>query len=374
MKPTSCIGEANHGSTRWHIDAATLAVLEKVFSLDQFPNVETRKQLGTELGVSTRQIQVWFQNRRQRERKNKAASNSSLEIMPSKTTTPVSSTDDITTALFEFGTADKDENKSLGGLPLAPMPRMNSPTSSSGSSSPGRDAQLAKRSTAAARPAKDGAAALRPGEAELPPPIDEAPPLKRPEALLAGAGAGFAKPYLPGATASISSWTPPTLPTSGGPAANPLRGLGAPSLADTAPNVASKLAEACQSSLIGRTLQDYGGIVQVITEPRAPFNVLSVSSGWERLSGCAAPLPERSPAARARALWTPSAPYSCRAGSRGQGRPKLAPNLLWTGLPKPSRIRGRPPTFTPRPPLPPRQVHAGRGGGAAAQGAAGAAD
>ena len=132
MKPTSCIGEANHGSTRWHIDAATLAVLEKVFSLDQFPNVETRKQLGTELGVSTRQIQVWFQNRRQRERKNKAASNSSLEIMPSKTTTPVSSTDDITTALFEFGTADKDENKSLGGLPLAPMPRMNSPTSSSG--------------------------------------------------------------------------------------------------------------------------------------------------------------------------------------------------------------------------------------------------
>ena len=89
LKPTSCIGDAANGNTRWHIDAATLAVLEKVFSLDQFPNVETRKQLGSELGVSTRQIQVWFQNRRQRERKNRSStSNSGLEgMMPSKTTT-----------------------------------------------------------------------------------------------------------------------------------------------------------------------------------------------------------------------------------------------------------------------------------------------
>jgi len=28
------------------------------------------------------------------------------------------------------------------------------------------------------------------------------------------------------------------------------------------PNAAAKLAQACQTSLIGRTLQDYGGIVQ----------------------------------------------------------------------------------------------------------------
>ena len=51
------------------------------------------------------------------------------------------------------------------------------------------------------------------------------------------------------------------------------------------PDVAAKLAQACQTSLIARTLQDYGGIVQVITEPRAPFHVLSVSPGWERLTG-----------------------------------------------------------------------------------------
>ena len=59
---------------RWHIDANTLAVLEAVFKLEQFPNIETRKQLGQDLNVSSRQIQVWFQNRRQRERKLKSMS------------------------------------------------------------------------------------------------------------------------------------------------------------------------------------------------------------------------------------------------------------------------------------------------------------
>ena len=36
MKPVSCIGDTTgNGNTRWHIDAVTLAVLEKVFTLDQ---------------------------------------------------------------------------------------------------------------------------------------------------------------------------------------------------------------------------------------------------------------------------------------------------------------------------------------------------
>ena len=56
---------------RWHIDANALAVLETFFGVEMFPNVEARKQLGQDLQVSPRQIQVWFQNRRQRERKRK---------------------------------------------------------------------------------------------------------------------------------------------------------------------------------------------------------------------------------------------------------------------------------------------------------------
>mmetsp|Transcript_18231 Transcript_18231/g.37126 ORF Transcript_18231/g.37126 Transcript_18231/m.37126 type:complete len:225 (+) Transcript_18231:26-700(+) len=78
LKPTTYIGKTSPISrgiepTRWHIDSSTLALLEKVFAFEQFPNMETRKQLGDELGVSPRQIQVWFQNRRQRERKNRSS-------------------------------------------------------------------------------------------------------------------------------------------------------------------------------------------------------------------------------------------------------------------------------------------------------------
>lgn len=293
LKPTSCIGDAANGNTRWHIDAATLAVLEKVFSLDQFPNVETRKQLGSELGVSTRQIQVWFQNRRQRERKNRSStSNSGLEgMMPSKTTTPVSSCDDITTGLFEFSTGEKDDNQSLCALPLAPMPRMNSPTSTtsgaSGPSTPGGSAEslpltMADAVAPAAPAARDFCI---PDQSSFAPSLLDERPLARPKSLLASAQP---RPVWPGATASISSWTPPpsSVPAKGGPAPPPRLLPGTlPQVQQQQPNVAAKLAQACQTSLIGRTLQEYGGIVQVITEPRPPFHVLSVSAGWERLSG-----------------------------------------------------------------------------------------
>ena len=63
---------------RWHIDAPTLSVLEQVFKMEQFPNVETRKRLGDDLKVAPRQIQVWFQNRRQRERKIRSQAGESL--------------------------------------------------------------------------------------------------------------------------------------------------------------------------------------------------------------------------------------------------------------------------------------------------------
>ena len=288
MKPVSCIGDTTgNGNTRWHIDAVTLAVLEKVFTLDQFPNVETRKQLGAELGVSTRQIQVWFQNRRQRERKNRSGlgrSNSGLEsVLPTRQATPLSSCDDITTVLFEFG-AKKDDSKSLCALPLAPMPRLNSPTSTSGGSIPSTPGGSSESLPMDSGPPDAHNFSLSGPNRSLSPPLEERP-LARPDSLLASAQP---RPIWPGGTASISSWTPPpsSVPPKGGPAPSPRPLPGALPPAPVAPpDVAAKLAQACQTSLIGRTLQDYGGIVQVITEPRAPFHVLSVSPGWERLTG-----------------------------------------------------------------------------------------
>ena len=54
---------------RWQIGGSTLALLEQVFLVEQCPSVQTRRELSTKLNVSARQVQVWFQNKRQRERK-----------------------------------------------------------------------------------------------------------------------------------------------------------------------------------------------------------------------------------------------------------------------------------------------------------------
>ena len=53
-------------STRWNIPAHALQILEQVFQKDKFPTVETRKNLSSDLNVTPRQVQVWFQNKRQR--------------------------------------------------------------------------------------------------------------------------------------------------------------------------------------------------------------------------------------------------------------------------------------------------------------------
>ena len=56
-------------STRWNIPSNALSMLEQVFSKDKFPSVETRKKIAADLKVTPRQVQVWFQNKRQRSTK-----------------------------------------------------------------------------------------------------------------------------------------------------------------------------------------------------------------------------------------------------------------------------------------------------------------
>ena len=52
--------------TRWEIDDATHLILESIFKVEKFPNADMRMRLGFDLNVSPRQVQVWFQNKRQR--------------------------------------------------------------------------------------------------------------------------------------------------------------------------------------------------------------------------------------------------------------------------------------------------------------------
>uniref|UniRef100_A0A7S4B669 Homeobox domain-containing protein n=2 Tax=Chrysotila carterae TaxID=13221 RepID=A0A7S4B669_CHRCT len=53
---------------RWNIRDSDLQLLETAYMMDNFPSIFVRQQLASELGVSVRQVQVWFQNRRQRSR------------------------------------------------------------------------------------------------------------------------------------------------------------------------------------------------------------------------------------------------------------------------------------------------------------------
>ena len=53
-------------SGRWVLEPDDVLLLERVYALERCPGRELRQQLATRLRVKPRQIQVWFQNKRQR--------------------------------------------------------------------------------------------------------------------------------------------------------------------------------------------------------------------------------------------------------------------------------------------------------------------
>ena len=55
------------GARRVELTPQQLAALMAQFKADRFPNNETREKLARDLGMSARSVQVWFQNRRQRD-------------------------------------------------------------------------------------------------------------------------------------------------------------------------------------------------------------------------------------------------------------------------------------------------------------------
>ncbi|KAL3893442.1 MAG: hypothetical protein SGPRY_014232 [Prymnesium sp.] len=62
--------EADTGSScsRWKITSESKGMLEREFHRKRFPSPRSKKRLAEELDVEPRRIQVWFQNRRQREK------------------------------------------------------------------------------------------------------------------------------------------------------------------------------------------------------------------------------------------------------------------------------------------------------------------
>ena len=62
---TRC-SEREDASGRWVLEPEDVLLLERVFELEKCPGRELRAQLAARLHVKPRQIQVWFQNKRQR--------------------------------------------------------------------------------------------------------------------------------------------------------------------------------------------------------------------------------------------------------------------------------------------------------------------
>ncbi|CAG8468991.1 44083_t:CDS:2 [Gigaspora margarita] len=73
-------GTHSHNTKRKRANANQLKVLNDVFARTFFPSTELRIQLGKELGMAPRTVQIWFQNKRQSWRsKTRGNSNSSIK-------------------------------------------------------------------------------------------------------------------------------------------------------------------------------------------------------------------------------------------------------------------------------------------------------
>jgi len=60
-------------SNRRRVTPEQLAVLEREFECGMIPDLETRQRLANQLGFSERRVQVWFQNRRAKMKKDNHA-------------------------------------------------------------------------------------------------------------------------------------------------------------------------------------------------------------------------------------------------------------------------------------------------------------
>ena len=63
-------GHKESASNRKRVTPEQLAVLEREFECGMIPDLETRERLARQLGFTERRVQVWFQNRRAKMKKD----------------------------------------------------------------------------------------------------------------------------------------------------------------------------------------------------------------------------------------------------------------------------------------------------------------
>jgi len=65
----STINEVSQPRKRQRTTPEQLEVLEKVYENEKLPNSDLRKELAIQLGMTPRRVQVWFQNKRAKEKR-----------------------------------------------------------------------------------------------------------------------------------------------------------------------------------------------------------------------------------------------------------------------------------------------------------------
>jgi len=103
-----------------------LAILEQIFQTDKMPSQQTRVQLADQLGMSSRRVQIWFQNKRAKVKRGVGKSSDGFQC-------PESPTLDLDSGSPSLSSSS---SSCLSSEPSSPVPDSSSPSISSSSPSP----------------------------------------------------------------------------------------------------------------------------------------------------------------------------------------------------------------------------------------------
>jgi len=75
-----------------------LAILEQIFQTDKMPSPQTRVQLADQLGMSSRRVQIWFQNKRAKVKRGLGKSSDGVQQTPDSPTLDIDPTTSLSSS------------------------------------------------------------------------------------------------------------------------------------------------------------------------------------------------------------------------------------------------------------------------------------